>query len=857
MWQRCRVNQLRGLERIALRSKDKPFLFKFQSTDYPDNLPKLLPDINSKIPMLRLLICLAMVVVTGLLPTSAQPLPNGKLRDQSDRFFQIDDWLPTPGATRTASGSPGPDYWQQRADYEIDVTLDDQNRRIIGQATIHYHNLSPHTLRYLWVQLDQNRFAKDADGMLAAAAPTFQPKTSFGDLESTLTRLVFDGGYKIEKVVKVGEASVDSSGEQPLKHTIVKTMMRLDLDEPLPPGESFSLRIDYSYNIVDAKVIRARGGYEHFPSDDKKADDNCIYEISQWFPRVVAYTDYAGWQHKQFLGRGEFTLELGDYTVNITAPENMVVTACGELQNPDEVLKPVWQERLKEAETAKSPIMVITPEEAKANEPLRSQATKTWTFRAENVRDFAFAASRKFIWDAMGVKVGEGTSESKTVMAMSFYPNIAEPLWSRYSTEAVAHTLEVYEKYSFIYPYPLAISVNGPVYGMEYPMICFNGPRPEEDGTYSKDTKYGLISVVIHEVGHNFYPMIVNSDERQWTWMDEGLNTFLQYLAEQEWEKEYPSRRGDPEKIVPYMRGGNQRPIMTGSEEILQFGNNAYSKPATALNILRETILGRELFDFAFREYARRWKFKRPTPSDFFRTMEDASGVDLDWFWRGWFYGTDHVDIAITDLQLFQIDDGDPDKNAERERKKRDDLEPTLTKTRNKNLPVRISSHLQLSDFYNSNDYDEHAVDEDARKSYQKFLDGLEPKQRALLRRSTNFYVATFKNLGGLVMPIIVRVHYNDNTFESLRIPAEIWRYNSKEVKKLFITDKEIVRIQLDPQRETADTQKSNNQWPPKIETNRFKLFKAEKKKNAMQKAKGDSKDDEDGTQDAKDGDSE
>ncbi len=420
---------------------------------------------------------------------------------------------------------------------------------------------------------------------------------------------------------------------------------------------------------------------------------------------------------------------------------------------------------------------------------------------------------------------------------MSYYPNEAEPLWSKYSTEAIAHTLEVYGRYSFAYPYPVAISVNGPVYGMEYPMICFNGPRPEDDGTYSKATKYGLISVVIHEVGHNFYPMIVNSDERQWTWMDEGLNTFLQYLAEQEWEDDYPSRRGDPEKIVPYMRGGNQRPIMTGSEEILQFGPNAYSKPATALNILRETILGRELFDFAFREYARRWKFKRPTPSDFFRTMEDASGVDLDWFWRGWFYSTDHVDIAIEKVQLFQIDSGNPDEAAERKRKDRDEKEPTLSKQRNTELPKRIDWQPGLKDFYNSPEYDELEVEESARESFQKFLDGLDAKQRALLARTTNFYVVSFRNVGGLVMPIIVRVHYADNTHELVQIPAQIWRRNSQRVDKLFVTDKEIVRFELDPRRETADTEESNNHWPPKLVPSRFKLFKDKKDKNPMQKA--------------------
>ncbi len=370
-------------------------------------------------------------------------------------------------------------------------------------------------------------------------------------------------------------------------------------------------------------------------------------------------------------------------------------------------------------------------------------------------------------------------------------------------------------------------------------MICFNGPRPEEDGTYSKATKYGLISVVIHEVGHNFFPMIVNSDERQWTWMDEGLNTFLQYLAEQEWEDDYPSRRGDPEKIVPYMRGGNQRPIMTGSEEILQFGPNGYSKPATALNILRETVLGRELFDFAFREYARRWKFKRPTPSDFFRTMEDASGVDLDWFWRGWFYSTDHVDIAIEKVRLFQIESGDPDETAERKRKERDEKEPTLSKELNAELPKRIDWQPGLKDFYNSPEYDELAVEESARKSFQKFLDGLDDKQRAMLKRSTNFYVVSFRNVGGLVMPIIVRIHYADNTSELVRIPAEIWRRNSQQVDKLFVTDKEIVRFELDPRRETADTEESNNYWPPKLVPSRFKLFKDETKKNPMQKANG------------------
>lgn len=771
-------------------------------------------------PLIRFSFLIA-TILFGWQIANAQFLPNSKHSDSTDRFFQIDSWLPTPTSTRTASGAPGPGYWQQRADYDIDVTLDDANQRIRGTVAIDYHNQSPHTLSYVWLQLDQNIFKPDSDAVTTAPAPSMHSRVEFNAIRSLLARSTFEGGYNIK--------SVTDGDDHPLPHSIVKTMMRIDLPEPLAAGASTQLKVKYSYNIVDSKIIRARSGYEFF-----EKDENYIYEIAQWYPRVVAYTDYTGWQHKQFLGRGEFTLELGDFDVRITVPSDMVVAATGELQNVDEVLKAEWIERLETSRSAEKPVMIITPEEAKANETSRAKGTKTWAFRAKQVRDFAFAASRKFIWDAMGVEV-EG--EDNPVMAMSYYPNEGNPLWSTYSTEAIAHTIEVYGRYAFPYPYPVAISVNGPVYGMEYPMICFNGPRPEDDGTYSKATKYGLISVIIHEVGHNFFPMIVNSDERQWTWMDEGLNTFLQYLTEQEWEEDYPSGRGEPAKMVPYMKGGGQRPIMTGSEEILSFGNNAYGKPATALNVLRETVMGRELFDFAFREYALRWRFKRPTPADFFRTMEDASGVDLDWFWRGWFFSTDHVDIAISDVRLYQIDSGDPEINAEIKRQERDKKEPSISKDRNVDLPRRIDLQPGLKDFYNSPDYDEHKVEESDRKAYQKFLDGLEADERALLRRKTNFYVVTFRNVGGLVMPIIIRIHYADNTSETVTIPAQIWRSNSKQVDKLFVTEKEIARLQLDPKQQTADAEESNNYWPPRLVPSRFKLYKSEKSKNPMQKA--------------------
>ncbi len=785
--------------------------------------------------LVQTLFSTSILAILGLSSLNAQPLPNPKHSDsQGDRFYQIDQWLPTPNDQRTASGAPGPEYWQQRADYQISVTLDDDNQRISAVAKIDYHNESPHLLNYIWVQLDQNRFEPDAISATASPAPALAPRVTFDRLKSIFARLTFDGGYKIKSVK-------DQQGS-PLKHTINETMMRIDLPKPMMPGESITFSIEYAYNIIDSNLISGRSGHEFF-----EKDGNYIYEIAQWFPRVVSYTDYTGWQNKQFIGRGEFTLELGNYDVSITVPEDMVVASTGELANPDQVLKPAWIERLAEARKSTKPMFIVTPEEAKENEggeQNESDAsdngtgregkvnTKTWRFMARNVRDFAFAASRKFIWDAMGVKVGD-----QTVMAMSYYPNEGEPLWSQYSTEAIAHTLEVYGRYSFDYPYPVAISVNGPVYGMEYPMICFNGPRPEDDGTYSKTTKYALISVIIHEVGHNYFPMIVNSDERQWTWMDEGLNTFLQYLSEQEWEENYPSRRGEPEKIVPYMRGGNQRPIMTGSEEILQFGANAYAKPATALNILRETIMGRELFDFAFKEYAVRWKFKRPTPSDFFRTMEDASGVDLDWFWRGWFYSTDHVDLGIEDVNLFVIDQGDPDEAAERKRKEREEKEPSISDQRNEELPKRIDWQPGLKDFYNSADYDEFSVEESARKAYQKMLEELDDSQRSLLQRTTNFYVVKFRNHGGIVMPIIVRLHYADNTNEIVRVPVDIWRSNGDSVSKLFVSEKEIVRMELDPFRETADTESSNNHWPPKLIPSRFKLYKSSSSDNEMRKA--------------------
>ena len=764
--------------------------------------------------------CLLLPFAAIILLTSPS-LPAQDLSYDADPFRQLDEILPTPTETRLASGKPGPQYWQQRADYVISVELDDAKRRLTGDETITYHNQSPHGLNYLWVQLDQNRFRPDSDDLLARPAPSME-RINYKTLKSMLARAAFQGGYDIK--------SVTDAADNPLPHTIVRTMMRIDLPEPLESGKSTVLKISWEHNIVDAKTNRARGGYEYFDEDK-----NCIYEIAQWFPRMVAYTDYAGWQNKQFLGSGEFTLEFGDYQVSITTPADHVVTATGELQNPEEVLTELQRERLANTLDNGKLQFIVNPQEAKENESHKEDVgKKTWHFAAKNVRDFSWASSRKFIWDAM-----THDNDGKKVLCMSFYPNEAEPLWSKYSTHAIAHTLDVYSRYSFQYPYPVAISVNGPVGGMEYPMICFNGPRPEKDKTYSVRTKQALISVIIHEVGHNYFPMIVNTDERQWTWMDEGINTFLQYLAEREWEEKYPSNRGKPRAIIGYMASHNQVPIMTNSESIHQFGNNAYAKPATALNVLRETVLGRELFDFAFRQYAQQWKFKRPEPADLFRIMEDASGVDLDWFWRGWFYTTKRVDIGIKGLRLYEIDTRNPDIEKAIKKDERDELEDKdLSDERNASIEKLVERYPELKDFYN--DFDPLDVTAKDRREYQEMLDGLEEEERVLLELRHKFYVVELENVGGLVMPVILRVTYVNGESETIRLPAEIWRKNINAVSRLMITKHEIMKLELDPRVETADANRNNNYWPPRPIKSRFQLFKDKDRKNPMQEAQAE-----------------
>ena len=744
----------------------------------------------------------------------------------TSKFKQLHEELPTPNVYRTASGAPGHKYWQQKADYVINVEIDDDNQKVIGSETITYFNNSPDELTYLWLQLDQNRRAKTSDTYKISTS-TIADKMSMGRLDGLTGYENFDGGHKIQSVK-------DAKGAA-LPFTINKTMMRVDLPKPLKSGQKYTFSVAWHYNINDRNKMGGRGGHEFF-----EEDGNYLYTLAQWFPRMAVYGDVNGWQHKQFLGRGEFALVFGNYKVNITVPSDHIVASTGVLQNPKSVLTATELARYEKSKTADKPVIIVTQDEATQKEKKHSKKKSTWTYHAENVRDFAFGTSRKFIWDAMGVKIG-----GKTVMAMSYYPKEANPLYERYSTEAVAHTLKIYSKYTLDYPYPVAISVEASN-GMEYPMICFNYGRPEKDGTYSKRIKYGMLGVIIHEVGHNFFPMIINSDERQWTWMDEGLNSFVQYLAQVEWERDFPHRRGPAYKITNYMRGDKEgiSPIMTNSESVLQFGNNAYGKPATALNILRETVMGRELFDYAFKEYARRWAFKHPEPADLFRTMEDASGMDLDWFWRGWFYTTDNVDISIDKVIFKQASTGNPDiekplKAAIRDAKK--DISDMRNAT---SIPkTRMEESPDLKDFYNS--YDPLTATKTDKEKYKKYLQSLGKEEKDLIASNTYFYQLDFKNIGGLVMPIILEMQYEDGTKEVTRIPAEIWKMNSKAVSKVFKTNKKVKQFRLDPYRETADTEEDNNYFPRKKLESRFQVYKRQQgtrgqsggRENPMQQA--------------------
>ncbi len=776
-----------------------------------------------------------------------QNIQNNPTSNHGNKFEQLGTILPDANAYRTGSGAPGHEYWQQRADYKIDAYLDEKDFRLHGEEVITYFNNSPDALQYLWLQLDENehRATDESNNFNGSTLETPLTEQQLEQLDFRNTQK--DYGVNIEKVT-------DKAGK-PLRYTINNTMMRVDLPTPLAKGKKIVFRVKWNYKIVPRLKLGGRGGYEMFDEDG-----NAVFTIAQWYPRMCVYSDYQGWNHKQFTGRGEFALAFGNFEVSMKVPADHVICATGTIQNAAEVLNAQQLARWKQAQTSNEPVEVVTLDEAKAREksPEKSRTT-TWRYKAENVRDFAWGSSRKFIWDAMGQPV-----EGKNVMCMSYYPKEAYALYRRYSTKVVAHTLRVYSKHTIAYPYPTAISVEASN-GMEYPMICFNFGRTEADGTYSSRTKYGMISVIIHEVGHNFFPMIINSDERQWSWMDEGLNTFVQFLAEQEFDNNYPSGRGGANKIVDYMRlPPNQlEPIMTNSENINQFGSNAYAKPATALNILRETVMGRELFDHAFKEYARRWAFKHPAPADFFRSMEDASGVDLDWFWRGWFYDIQPVDVSIDSVRVFAYGPGGEVAAAPTNDfgfggggggNTEDFINLSSRRNKESGMQFLVDQDTSLRDFYYFYKPEKRKPATEQPANTASTEKPAPPKREPIAAEEAKkyenryYYELTFSNKGGLVTPIIVQWNYKDGTNETEYINAYIWRKNEGKVVKSFLKNKEVASIVLDPYKETADIDETNQNWPKgDVKVNRFELFKSRaaggrrntnQAGNPMQKAK-------------------
>jgi hypothetical protein len=717
--------------------------------------------------------------------TTLNPKHQGQY--DTNKFSQMYDLLATPNMFRTASGAPGPAYYQQQADYKIDIELDDKKAKLSGSETITYYNNSPDSLEYLWIQLDQNQASEDSESPLAESDKMDQtyPASSFANkfLEKGLDR-----GFNLEYVK-------DANGKA-MSYTVNHTMMRINLASPMKPNSRISFSIKWSYNINDYQKDGGRSGYEFF-----EKEGNRLYVIAQFYPRMAVYNDVEGWQNMQFWGSGEFALPFGDFDVNITVPADHVMEATGELMNRSEVFTPAQVKRYELAQKSfDKPVVIVTQAEAEASEKGFSDKKKTWKFSAKNVRDFGIATSRKFIYDAMAVQLSD-----KVVMAASVYPKEANPLWGETSTITVAHTLKSYSSHTFDYPYPKAVSVSAEDQGMEYPMICWNFGRPDENGVTSEQVKNGMMGVVIHEVGHNFFPMIVNSDERQWTWMDEGLNSFMEFMAEQELGTDFPSRRGPAKNIVPYMSGDQKflEPIMSNSESIIQFGNNAYGKPATGLNILRETIMGRELFDYAFKVYSNRWKFKHPTPEDFFRTMEDASAVDLDWFFRGWFYSTDFVDIGIKEVKQYYISET-----------------PTVAlkdaKVRKGRFGVDRGPFVYLIEESNSElkSNQKKALKIEDVKLLSDYVSALTAEEKGALKSPKYFYEVEFNKPGGMIMPILVEITYEDDTVDNFKYPAQIWRKSNDSAKKVYATEKAIKKIQIDPKLETADIDVTNNSWP-------------------------------------------
>lgn len=718
-----------------------------------------------------------------------------EVKPYSGKFEAIDRLLEPPSPYRTASGAPGAEYWQQRADYKIKAAIDENSNLLTGEETITYYNNSPDALSFLWLNLEQNVNRKgnedfgDVLGGVRDSIPSL-------NMQYLVRPVDFPAGTDILSVK-------DASGKD-LPYIVNNTLMRINLPTSLKPGENITFSISWKNYITDrSKFLLSREGYEYFPKDDNK-----VFLLGHWFPRMAVYNDTEGWQNKQFRRLGEFALEFGDYEVELTVPSDHIVAGTGDLVNEKDVLSSEQRSRLAKARASFDEIvMIITPKEAKANESKKASGTKTWKFSAKNVRDVAFASSRKFIWDAQAVKL-----PSNTVMAMSFYPNEGMPVWSEESTNAVKQALEVYSEATFDYPYPVAISVNTSNIGMEFPMISFNGGRPV-NGQISEQARRGMTSTIIHEVGHNWFPMIVSSDERKWMWMDEGLNTFLHQRTLAERYPQWSSTR--PKDIVPFMSGDQNtlRPVMTNSDNdlLFQMGANFYQKPTVGLQMLRETIVGKELFDAAFKEYANRWKYKHPNPSDLFRTLEDGTAVDLDWFFKGWFFTTDVIDIELADVKWFRM--------------KEEEASVERSSMKGKSTKISGSGKSAQANGFEGGP-EEFTMVPTADGNYGQFLSRLNEDEVRAQLSGKNLYELTLKNKGGLVMPVIIEWTYADGSIEIQQLPAEIWRLNEAEVKKTFLKEKEVVKVAIDPNQSLADVNMENNTFPKPASDDRFEEMK-------------------------------
>ena len=563
-------------------------------------------------------VCTAVLLAGCMLLVPGQAAAqNAPSSHNLEAFNPVD--LPDADAYRTGDGRPGPLYWQQEADYAIDVELLPEANRIEGTQTITYVNNAPSDLNYLWVQMDQNLFAPGSRG--EAVVP---PDARFSGFFE-------NGGYDVSNL-RVAHNGTTYTPE----YVIDDTRMRVDLQAPLAAeGDSLAFSIDFSFEMPDYGADRM-GMFE--------AEEGTVYQLAQWYPRMYVYDDVSGWNVLPYLGQGEYYLEYGQFDLDITVPHDFIVTATGTLQNPEEVLTATQQERLAEAKQSRTPVTIVAEDEVgtAASRPADA-GTLTWEYQADRVRDVAWAASRSFIWDAARAEAG-----NRTVLAQSLYPaegmggGNRAPGWEE-STEYVQHSVEFYSERYAPYPYDNAINVGGIVAGMEYPQVMFCSVEARGRG---------LFGVTDHEFGHTWFPMLVGSDERRWAWMDEGLNTFMNLYSTADFYDQDVKRviQQSIRQTASFMRSPYaDQPIMTQADHIRRqaLGMLAYRKPAAGLALLREYIIGPDRFDEAFNAYIERWAYKHPQPADFFRTIESVAGEELDWFWRGWFYETDTADPAV------------------------------------------------------------------------------------------------------------------------------------------------------------------------------------------------------------------